>query len=86
MDVVDAYDRVKGTVVANMAKLSAFDIVRRPAYVLRNLADIVCRNIDEFSIWIDEPADQPRARDAVNFRMLARDPFVFYRGALLPRW
>ena len=35
----------------------------------------VVRQEDKFGLWIDKLPDQPRTGDAVNFDILARDPF-----------
>src|SRR5262249_27082771 len=84
VNVVDADDCIKGTVLADVAEFSIFDVVRRASYLTGDLGDLTWRDIDEFGIGVDEAADQPRARNAVDLRMLARDPFVFRRAALSP--
>src|SRR5262245_29124778 len=86
VDVVNTYDRVKGAAVCNVTKLGIFDVVRRTAYVLGHLGDLVGWNVDEFSIGVDKPAYQPRTCNTINFGMLARDPFVFRHAALSSRW
>src|SRR5262245_10085579 len=85
VDVVDANDGIEGTLVANVAKLHVLDVVGRSVDVFGDLADIIWRNVDEFGVRIDETADQPRTRDAIDLRMFARDPFVFHGATLPPR-
>src|SRR5262249_32518886 len=76
---------IEGAALADVAELRVLDVVRRAVDVLGDLADLIRRHVDELGARVDEAADQPGTRDAIDLRMLARDPFVFHRAALSPR-
>ncbi len=71
-----SYDRVERTMIPGVPKLSALDVVGGSGPFLGDGQDVGCWNVNELSIRIDEPADQPRTGDAVDLGMLARDPFA----------
>src|SRR3954451_12791916 len=77
-DVIGAYDRVERTIVADMTELDVLDVIWRATDLACDCGHLVRRHVDEFGIWINEAADQPRASNAVDLGVLARDPLVLF--------
>src|SRR4051812_43071311 len=76
MYVVGAHDRIERAELADVAKCYSRDVIGCASDILRDLCDVLYRYVDEFRLRIDEAADQPWTGDAVDLRVLARDPFV----------
>src|SRR5262249_6169685 len=57
-----------------MAQLDARDVVRDGPFPLCDLAHLVRGNEQEGRLLVDEPADQPGARDPVDPRSLSSHP------------
>src|SRR5262245_27852436 len=66
LDVVGLHDRIERTAVTNVAELDALDVVWRAADLLRDSLDPFRWNVDEFGQRVDEAADQPWARNAID--------------------
>src|SRR5262245_32554930 len=87
VNVVDAHDCVERAAIVHMPKLDALDVVYRRTGVRGDVKHIAQRDVDELRIRIEEAADKPWTGDAIDFRMLPRNPFVrrlaiFTRGQL----
>src|SRR5439155_13129485 len=76
IDFINPYDRIERATVADVTELSAFDVVWNRLPLLGDCGNIVGRNVNEFRKWIDEPPDEPGTGDAVDLRMLSRDPLI----------
>src|SRR5947208_17117362 len=68
-----------------MPELHPFDVIGSTADIGGHFRNLGRRDIDEFGFGIDEPADQPRAGDAIDLGMLARHPLVLGGITLAPR-
>src|SRR5262245_21169112 len=76
LDVVGLHDRIERTAVTTGAELDSLAVVWRASTLLRANLDRFRWNVDDFLERIDEAADQPWARDAIDLGMFARDPLV----------
>ena len=85
LDLESFDDRVERAVVADVAELDALDVVGRRVFLLGDVDHLVGRHVEERRQRIDEAADQPRTRDAVDLGMLARHPLGFDGAELLAR-
>src|SRR5262245_27786205 len=85
LDFKDPDDGIERTAIADMAKFSVLDVISGGALRLGDRSDVGHRNVEKLSKRVDEATDQPWASDAVDLRMLARDPFVLDCTQLLSR-
>src|SRR5207302_3411309 len=83
LDFINPYDRVERTMIPHVSKFGALDIVWNRSPFFGHCRNFVGRNVNEFRKRIDKAADQPWARDAVDFWMLASDPSVINGAKLL---
>src|SRR5260370_11632889 len=77
LDVVDAQNGIERAALAFMREFHAIDVVGYPARLLSDGKDLILRDVDELGIGIDEPPDQPGPGDAVDLRMLSRQPLAW---------
>src|SRR5262249_44557615 len=68
-----------------MAELDARDVVRNCALARRDVLHLARRHEQERRRLVDEPADQPGARDAIDTRLLTGDPLHRPPPFALPR-
>src|SRR5438477_220243 len=66
---------VERAVVAVVAELDSRNVVRSRPFALGLLHDLTRGDEQEGCLPVDESADQPGARDAINARFLAGNPF-----------
>ena len=57
-----------------MCELRTLGVIGVRALLFRDLQHLVARNEDELCLVIDEALDQPWTGDAVDVRVLSRDP------------
>jgi hypothetical protein len=55
--------------------LNARDVIRNRSVLFGFGEHLVCRDIDELGLRVDEASDQPGASDPIYFGSLACDPF-----------
>src|SRR5882724_3671018 len=67
-------ERIERNVLAVMAKLAAFDVVRSRAEFLCFRLNLSCRNKDKFRFWVDELFDEPRTSDPIYLYFFTGDP------------
>ena len=84
-DIVDAQEGIERAAFALVAELDAVDVVGRAAGLLGGSDHLARRHVDELRLRIDESRDQPRTRDAIDLRPLARHPFAGRRSDLSVR-
>src|SRR5262245_39344445 len=77
-------DCLERAFLAVMAQLDILDIVRNGVAPLCLVHDFFGRREDELGVFVDKLLDQPRAGNAVDFDMFARDPF--HENLLLGVW
>jgi hypothetical protein len=81
-DVVDAQERIEGASLALVGELDIGNVIGDGTYGLGLGEHPLCRDIDELRFGVDEPADEPRARNTVDLgpmrptcRFRERPPF-----------
>src|SRR5204862_5364406 len=62
-------------VITMVAEFDSRHVVGRGALPLRGAHHLVGRHEQERRFLIDEPTDEPRARDTIDARPLSSDPF-----------
>src|SRR5262245_16573203 len=85
LDFKDSDDRIERAAIADVAKFNVLDVIGGRTLRLGHRGDVGQGHVEKFSKRVDETTDQPWARDTVDLRMLARDPFVFDCTKVLAR-
>ena len=73
---------VKGAALAPMSEGDAWDVVRDGAGFFSNLENLSGRDVDKARVRVDEAANEPGARDAVDLGPLTRHPLRGCSGLL----
>src|ERR1700736_1034227 len=85
LDVVDAQDGIERAAFAFMREFHPVDVVRNPARLLRDGNNLILGDIDEFRNGIDEASYEPGTGDAVDLRVLSRNPPAWRRPDVAAR-
>ena len=75
-DIVDAEEGVERASLAFMAEFNVGNVIGDGALGLGFLEHLPSGHIDKLCIGVDEAANEPGTRNAIDFRLLARDPFL----------
>ena len=65
---------IEGAELTDVAELHARDVIGDGTGRLGDGQDLIGRHVEEFSVLVDEPFNQPRARDPVDFRTFSGNP------------
>src|SRR4029077_14745633 len=73
-EAMDADERVEAAVDAGMRVADVGHVERRRVAGFGKRADFAARHIEDLGGRVEKPADEPRARDAVDLRSRPRHP------------
>src|SRR5260370_40163322 len=74
LDLVLDDDRLEAASAVHVAQLDVGHVVGVSSLAVCHGPDLVRRDEEKLSLGVDEPADQPRAGDSVDVRVLPRYP------------
>src|SRR4029077_13457808 len=79
VDVISAYNRIERAAFANVSELDPFDVIGGAADAGGNIRNFIRRDVNEFCVGFDKPADEPWTGNAIDLGMFARHPFALGR-------
>lgn len=65
---------IEGAKFTDVAELDARHVIGDRTGLLGDHQDLIGRHVEKFSVVVDEPIDQPRASNAIDFRAFSRNP------------